>query len=57
MIVEKKIQSKNKENTTNTIKRMYKRHSHINDISQKNFQRRCSRAMHGSSNWKSYDSN
>ena len=35
MIVEKKIQSKNKEKKQlNTIKRIYKKYSHINDISQ-----------------------
>ena len=34
MIVEKKIQSKNKEKQLNTIKRIYKKHYHINDISQ-----------------------
>ena len=35
MIVEKKIQSKNKEKKQlNTIRRIYKKHSHINDISQ-----------------------
>ena len=35
MIVEKKIQSKNKEKQLNTIKQIYKKkHSHINDISQ-----------------------
>ena len=36
MIVEKKIQSKKikKKQQLNTIRRIYKKHSHINDISQ-----------------------
>jgi len=54
MIAEKKIQSKNKENTTklNTVKQFTKDMSHEWYFAS-NFVRCCSRTMHGSSNWNS----